>query len=139
MLVDIKKDFLTKPRLKDGRGNAILVARSIYEACRYYEILQKFGIKKCGIITSFEPNANSLKIEETGSGETEKREQFEIYQNMLKDYGFTNAENFETFAKNTFKHEPANMQLLIVVDKLLTGFDAVHCSICLGADTAKQS
>lgn len=128
IVFDIKKDFITKPRLKDGRGNAILIARSIYEACRYYEIFQNFGLKKCGIITSFEPNENTIKIEETGSGETEKKEQFEIYQKMLKDYGFKDAESFEKFAKKKFKEEPANMQLLIVVDKLLTGFDAIHCT-----------
>ena len=58
IVFDIKKDFLTKPRLRDGRGNAILVARSIYEACRYYEIFQNFGLRKCGIITSYEPNEN---------------------------------------------------------------------------------
>lgn len=128
IVFDIKKDFLTKPRLKDGRGNAILIARSIYEACRYYEIFQNFGLKKCGIITSFEPNENTIKIEETGNGETEKKEQFEIYQKMLKDYGFKDAESFEKYAKKKFKEEPANMQLLIVVDKLLTGFDAIHCT-----------
>lgn len=128
IVFDIKKDFITKPRLKDGRGNALLIARSIYEACRYYEIFQSFGLKKCGIITSFEPNENTIKIEETGNGETEKKEQFEIYQKMLKDYGFKDAESFEKFAKDKFKKEPANMQLLIVVDKLLTGFDAIHCT-----------
>lgn len=128
IVFDIKKDFITKPRLKDGRGNAILVARSIYEACRYYEIFQNFGLKKCGIITSFEPNESTIKIEETGNGETEKKEQFEIYQKMLKDYDFKDAESFEKFAKKKFKEEPANMQLLIVVDKLLTGFDAIHCT-----------
>jgi type I restriction enzyme R subunit len=128
IVFDIKKDFISKPRLKDGRGNAILIARSIYEACRYYEIFQNFGLKKCGIITSFEPNENTIKIEETGNGETEKKEQFEIYQKMLKDYGFKDAESFEKFAKKKFKEEPANMQLLVVVDKLLTGFDAIHCT-----------
>lgn len=128
IVFDIKKDFITKTRLKDGRGNAMLVARSIYEACRYYDIFQNFGLKKCGIITSFEPNENTIKIEETGNGETEKKEQFEIYQRMLKDYGFKDAESFEKFAKKKFKEEPANMQLLIVVDKLLTGFDAIHCT-----------
>ena len=67
-------------------------------------------------------------MEETGNGETEKKEQFETYQKMLKDYGFKDADSFETFAKDKFKHEPATMQLLIVVDKLLTGFDAIHCT-----------
>ena len=128
IVFDIKKDFLTKPRLKDGRGNAIIVSRSIYEACRYYDIFQSFGLKKCAIITSFVPNENSIKLEDTGSGETEKIEQYEIYQKMLSNYGFKDAESFEKFAKKKFKEEPANMQMLIVVDKLLTGFDAIHCT-----------
>lgn len=128
IVFDIKKEFLTKPRLKDKRGNAILVARSIYEACRYYEIFKQFGFDKCGIITSFEPNENTIKLEDTGGGDTEKKEQFETYQRMLKDYNFKDAESFESYAKKMFKEQPANMQLLIVVDKLLTGFDAIHCT-----------
>lgn len=128
IVFDIKKDFLMKPRLRDGRGNAMLVARSIYEACRYYEIFQHFGFKKCAIITSFEPTAKSVKLEHVGEGETEKVEQFETYQRMLRDYGFKDTEAFETFAKDKFKNEPAQMQLLIVVDKLLTGFDAPSCT-----------
>lgn len=125
IVFDIIKDFKVKPRLRDGRGNAMLVSRSIYEACRYYEIFQNFGFKKCAIITSFEPNASSTKGEETGEGETEKIEQFEIYQNMLAG---RDREAFEKAAKKQFIDEPANMQLLIVVDKLLTGFDAPSCT-----------
>jgi type I restriction enzyme R subunit len=125
IVFDIIKDFRIKPRLKDSRGNAMLVTRSIYEACRYYEIFQNFGFKKCAIITSFEPNANSTKGEETGEGETEKIEQYEIYQRMLAG---KNREDFEKAAKKQFVDEPANMQLLIVVDKLLTGFDAPSCT-----------
>jgi type I restriction enzyme R subunit len=125
IVFDITKDFRIKPRLKDGRGNAMLVTRSIYEACRYYEIFQNFGFKKCAIITSFEPNANSTKGETTGEGETEKLEQYEIYQKMLAG---KSREDFEKAAKKQFVDEPANMQLLIVVDKLLTGFDAPACT-----------
>lgn len=128
IVFDIRKDFMMKPRLISGRGNAMLVARSIYEACRYYELFQSFGLKKCGIVTSFEPTAASIKLEETGDGDTEKKEQYEIYQKMLHDYGFKDAEKYEKAVKEKFKKEPANMQLLIVVDKLLTGFDAVHCT-----------
>lgn len=122
---DIIKDFKVKPRLRDGRGNAMLVSRSIYEACRYYEIFQRFQFKKCAIITSFEPNAESTKGETTGDGDTEKIEQFEVYQQMLAG---KNREDFEKASKKKFIDEPANMQLLIVVDKLLTGFDAPSCT-----------
>ena len=122
---DIIKDFKVKPRLNNGRGNAILVTRSIYEACRYYEIFQKFGFKNCAIVTSFEPSTASIKGESTGEGETEKLEQYEIYQKMLNGQ---DREQFEKDVKKQFIDEPANMQLLIVVDKLLTGFDAPSCT-----------
>lgn len=125
VVYDIVKDFKIKPRLRDGRGNAMLVARSIYEACRYYELFLDAGFRKCAIITSFEPNAQSTKGETTGDGDTEKVEQYEIYQKMLNG---KDREAFEKQAKKKFIEEPANMQLLIVVDKLLTGFDAPSCT-----------
>ena len=53
---DILFDFGVKPRLSSERGNAMLVASSIYEASRYYELLQKTSLKgKCGIVTSYNP------------------------------------------------------------------------------------
>jgi len=122
---DIIKDFKIKPRLKDGRGNAILVARSIYEACRYYEIFQAFNFSRCAIITSYAPTTKSIKGETTGDGDTEKIEQYRIYEKML---GTKDRETFEREAKKKFVDEPDNMQLLIVVDKLLTGFDAPSCT-----------
>lgn len=122
---DIIKDFKVKPRLRNGKGNAILVSGSIYEACRYYEIFQQFGFKKCAIVTSYEPTTASIKGETTGDGDTEKIEQFEIYQRMLNG---KDRELFEKETKKQFIDEPANMQLLIVVDKLLTGFDAPACT-----------
>ncbi|WP_235919672.1 hypothetical protein [Heliomicrobium undosum] len=38
---DILLDFNVKPRLNSATGNAILVASSIYEACRYYKLFQQ--------------------------------------------------------------------------------------------------
>lgn len=107
---DILDDFYKKPRLASGRGNAMLVASSIYEACRYYEIFQQQGFTKCAVVTSYEPGALN----------TDDRE-YRIYQKMLN--GKT-PEDFEIETKKTFIKQPGQMQLLIVVDKLLTGFDA---------------
>jgi len=118
---DILLDFETRDRLQNGRGNAILVAGSIYEACKYYELFQGAGFTKCAIVTSYVPSTASIKGEETGEGQTEKLEQFEIYNTMLN--GMT-VEAFEIAVKKRFIEEPGQMRLLIVVDKLLTGFDA---------------
>ena len=54
---DIVFDFSVKPRLNEDRGNAILVASSIYEACKYFTIFQKTPFKgKCAVITSYNPH-----------------------------------------------------------------------------------
>jgi len=121
IVADILLDMETKERLQNGRGNAILISGSIYNACRYYQLFQDAGFKKCAIVTSFAPTHSDIKGEETGEGYTEKLMQYEIYQKMLN--GKT-TEDFEDEAKKRFIDEPAQMKLLIVVDKLLTGFDA---------------
>ncbi|MBD2442416.1 HsdR family type I site-specific deoxyribonuclease [Dolichospermum sp. FACHB-1091] len=118
---DIISDFSTKERLQNGKGNAILVAGSIYEACKYYELFQSAGFSQCAIITSYDPTIKSIKGETTGEGKTDKIHQYEIYQKMLNGQ---KADKFEQDVKNNFVNSPAQMQLLIVVDKLLTGFDA---------------
>lgn len=119
---DIIFDMETKDRLQNGRGNAILVAGSIYEACKYYELFQSEGLKKCAIVTSYTPNIDDIKGETTGEDlDTENIEKYEIYQQMLDG---KNPEDFEEEVKKQFIDDPAQMKLLIVVDKLLTGFDA---------------
>ncbi|MBD2527560.1 type I restriction endonuclease subunit R [Nostoc sp. FACHB-133] len=118
---DIILDFNTKDRLQNGRGNAMLVSSSIYEACKYYELFQNAGLTKCAIITSYDASPQSIKGESTGEDElTQKLKQYEIYQKMLN--GKT-PDKFEEEVKNKFIESPAQMKLLIVVDKLLTGFD----------------
>lgn len=131
---DIVFDFATKPRLSSERGTAMLVARSIYEACKYYGLFQKTVLKeRCAVITSYNPNASDVSLEETGAAsETDKQFIYNLYQTMLADVqaqpGMTKTEVYEENAKRLFRKEPANMKLLIVVDKLLTGFDAPSCS-----------
>ncbi|MBO1065593.1 HsdR family type I site-specific deoxyribonuclease [Dolichospermum flos-aquae UHCC 0037] len=119
---DIILDFVTKDRLQSGRGNAILVADGIPQACKYYELFQAADFTKCAIITSYDASAKSIKGESIGDDErTEKIQQYEIYQKMLN--GQT-PEKFEEEVKEKFIKSPAQMKLLIVVNKLLTGFDA---------------
>jgi type I restriction enzyme, R subunit len=131
IVMDMMLDMEKKERLQNGRGNAMLVSDSIYNACRYYELFQQAGLKNCAIVTSYVPNYNDIKGEETGEGYTEKLKRYEIYQNMLANYFNEDAESamkkveiFEKEVKAKFVDEPAQMKLLIVVNKLLTGFDA---------------
>jgi type I restriction enzyme R subunit len=122
IVFDILKDFKLKSRLSTGEGNAILVSGSVYQACKYYELFQNAGFKECAIITSYQPHQSDIKGEETGeSSPTDNLLKYEVYTKML---GGKTTEQFEEEAKTRFIKEPSKMKLLIVVDKLLTGFDA---------------
>ncbi len=129
---DILFDFATRDRLLSGRGNAMLVSGSIFQACKFYELFEKTDLAgKVAIVTSYQPTAADMKGEETGEGPTEKLRQYDIYRKMMAswfneapDKAVNRIEEFEQAVKNKFIEEPGQMKLLIVVDKLLTGFDA---------------
>ena len=131
---DIVFDFTVKPRLSSERGNAVLVASSIHEAAKYFTLFQQTSLKgKCAIITSYNPQAQDITKEETGANtETDKQFIYNTYIELLKGVeakpGKTKTETYEDLAKRRFVKEPSQMKLLVVVDKLLTGFDAPSCS-----------
>ena len=134
---DIVLDMGTRDRLKSDRGNAILISDSIYAACRLFEMLERTELKgKCAVVTSYEPTVSDIKGEETGEGLTERLRQYDIYRRMLaahfdepEDTAMHKVAQFETEVKRRFIEEPARMKLLIVVDKLLTGFDAPPATV----------
>lgn len=134
VVADVLFDFSVKPRLNDGRGNAILVASSIYEACKYYELFSRTPLRDhCAIVTSFAPQNQNMTTEDTGANSpTDKQFILDTYNGLLRNVTpvqrKSKAETYEDAAKLQFKDEPARMQLLIVVDKLLTGFDAPGCT-----------
>lgn len=121
IVADIIFDMETKPRLNSGQGNAMLVCESIANACQFYQAFVDRGFTQSAIVTSYTPTPEDIKTEMTNEGYTERQRQYDIYMRMLNG---TSPENFEKEAKRQFVDEPARMKLLIVVDKLLTGFDA---------------
>jgi type I restriction enzyme R subunit len=125
IIADIIHDFGVQPRLNNDRGTAILVVASIYDACHYFRLFQNtlFG-KYCGIITSYEPNHNAISREPKDSDE---RYKFDTYTQHVLRKGQT-TKDYEDKTKQRFIDEPANLKLLIVVSKLLTGFDAPSCT-----------
>jgi len=131
IVADILLDMEIRDRLQSGHGNAMLISGSIYQACKFYDLFASSGFHKCAIVTSYKPSPADIKLEETGEGLTEKLRQYGIYRKMLAAY-FNEAEDvaqhrveeFEKEVKKKFVEEPGQMKLLIVVDKLLTGFDA---------------
>lgn len=134
IVIDIIFDFSTKRLLMSSRSNSILVANSIYEACEYYKLFQKTAFKdKCAVVTSYNPQSGDVSTEDTGANtETQKESIYNLYEELLKDVipqaNKSKTEVYEDWAKAMFKKEPANMKLLIVVQKLLTGFDAPACA-----------
>ncbi|GAA6906484.1 HsdR family type I site-specific deoxyribonuclease [Helicobacter pylori] len=128
---DIVLDMAKLPRLKNGKGNAMLVTESVYNACRYFELFLETELKdKVAVITSYEPSIADLK--DCGSNESEESYKYRTYCKMLQNFfnekdekkALNKTKEFEEEVKKRFINEPARMKLLIVVDKLLTGFDA---------------
>jgi type I restriction enzyme R subunit len=134
VVADIVFDFAVKPRLSSERGNAILVASSIYEACKYFTLFAKTVFKgRCAVVTSYDPQACDVSKEETGANtESDKQFIYNTYTELLKEVvarpGMSRTETYEQNVKELFINAPAQMKLLIVVDKLLTGFDAPPCT-----------
>jgi type I restriction enzyme R subunit len=132
IVADVLMDMETRDRLKSGHGNALLVSGSIYSACRFFEMFQQTDLSgKCAIVTSYRPQPSDIKGEESGEGMTERLRQYDIYRKMLaahfnepEETAMHKVEQFEREVKKRFIEEPGQMKLLIVVDKLLTGFDA---------------
>ena len=121
----IIEDFDLQPRLNNNRGTAILIAAGIHDACHYYRLVQNTSLGRyCGIVTSYEPNHNAISREPANSDE---RYKFDTYVHHVLRPGQT-TKAYEDEAKRRFIEEPANMKLLIVVSKLLTGFDAPSCT-----------
>ncbi len=123
---DILLDMEKIPRLSSGQGNAMLVAGSIYEACKYYMLFQDSELAgKCALLSSYDPNTVNLKLEQNGQRKTEEEFKAETHKRM---WGTETPEQFETRIVNQFKDQPGKMKLLIVVDRFLTGFDAPHAT-----------
>lgn len=132
---DIIFDFEKIPRLEQGKGTAMLVASSIYEACRYWEIFQTKGFTKCAIVSSYTPYISDVKGEEEGEFTlSDKQKIYEVYEKMWDKNRYSKLRSdsehddytqcFEDDAIYKFIHIPSEMKVLIVVDRLLTGFDA---------------
>ena len=132
IVADIVLDMETRDRLKSGNGNAMLVANTILSACRLYNLFQDTELRgKCAVVTSYRPTTESIRLAETGAGLTESQLKYNTYREMLAahfdepaDTAMHKTDQFELEVKRRFIDEPSQMKLLIVVDKLLTGFDA---------------
>lgn len=143
IVTDIVTDFRIQPYLSGEHRTAMLVASSMYEAAKFYTLFQSTPLKgRCAVITSYNPDAGNVSKEDVGANtETDKEFLYNTYIDLLKDVEprgeMSKTETYEEDAKHRFIKEPASMKLLIVVNKLLTGFDAPSCT-CLFIDKHMQ-
>lgn len=123
--------------LKHDWSNAMLVAGSIYQAYRYYKFFTQDSSNtllrgRVAVVTSYNPMDSDIANDSADtSKETEAKFKYDWAKRSFKDAGngINNADDYEKWAKNLFIKRPAQMKLLIVVNKLLTGFDAPCATI----------
>ena len=85
--VEDGSELAAEPRLLDRHGNAMLVAGSIYEAWKYYELFSKTELKgKCTIVSSYAPTLADAKGEISGAGDTDNLFNYCVYRQMLADW-----------------------------------------------------
>jgi len=111
--LDINEHFKKTLKMANGGFKAMFATSSKYEAIKYHEIFQKYG----DIKTAFVISSN----EHEGLNGGNKEYVATTWQNTIKAYG--SEEEYLKYVKNEFIHGD-DIDLLIVVDKLLTGFDA---------------
>ena len=113
--VDINEHI--KKTLKKSGFKAMLATQRKYDAIKYHEIFEEFGeIKSAYVISSNEH-------EELEGGH--KEYVVKAWQETIKGYG--SEEAYLKYVKDEFIYGD-EIDLLIVVDKLLTGFDAPRAS-----------
>ena len=128
IVADICNDMLFEAPLFQGYGNAMLVAGDIYQAYKFWEMFEQTGLRgKTTVVTSYDPAAG-VSIQQGHANDAQNDEETFKCNMAKRMMGERNAAKHEDWAKEQFIENPESMKLLIVVDKLLTGFDAPHAT-----------
>ena len=91
IVADICQDMDTKRALAGGYGNAMLVADSIYQACRYWEVFQETTLKGyCAVVTSY-------------GAEPVSYTHLDVYKRQMSAHRKRNLEQWETLNKSKLK------------------------------------
>ncbi|WP_103635315.1 type I restriction endonuclease subunit R [Campylobacter concisus] len=115
--VDINEHFKKSLKMTNGGFKAMLATQRKYDAIKYHQIFEEFGEIRTACVIS------SNEHEELEGGH--KEYVAKAWQETIKEYG--GEEEYLKHVKNEFIYGD-EIDLLIVVDKLLTGFDAPRAS-----------
>ena len=125
IVANVCEDMVLLSPLVNGHGNAMLVAGDVYQAYRYWNMFQQTPElhNHVAVVTSYDP-ALGISIEDGYSDDSQLTEEEFKQRKAQEMMGDMDAVSYEQWAKKQFIDNPNDMKLLIVVDKLLTGFDA---------------
>ncbi len=122
IMIDISEHF--KGYLQGTGFKAMLATSSKYEAIKYHELFEEEGeIKTAFVISASDTREGHSAVDES---EENKAYVARAWQDVLKKYG--DEDTYLDSIKDQFVHGE-EIELLIVVDKLLTGFDAPRAQI----------
>lgn len=110
---DIEKHFLAN--FKDTGLKAQIVAPSKFSAVLFQKFFEKQGKVRSAIVISDE--------HEDGEEENTHKKEVVVYLNGVRT-NHSSVANYEKDVIESFKHNEDGIEIIIVVDKLLTGFDA---------------
>ncbi len=107
--------------LKDTGFNAMLACNKKIQAIKYYKEFEEIGGLKVAIVMSPpDEREGEDDIEDISNDEVKA-----FYHNMIS--GYKDQREYEDITKSKFVN--GDIDILIVVDKLLTGFDAPRASV----------
>jgi len=111
--IDVEKHFTDY--FKNTGLKAQLVAPSKYSAVLFQNFFEKNGKIQTAVVISDE--------HEDGNEEDLHKKEVVSYLNSVRN-NHISVEKYEKSVIDSFKHNPDGVEIIIVVDKLLTGFDA---------------
>ncbi|WP_026799194.1 type I restriction endonuclease subunit R [Pontibacillus halophilus] len=119
---DINNHFLDNYKTQGSNFKAMLATNSKIEAIRYLEAFEELEDLNCAVVVS--PPDQREGHEAVDVASKDKIQQF--WKRMMDRYG--DADKYEDAIKDEFVNGD-DIDILIVVDKLLTGFDAPKASV----------
>lgn len=118
---DVNEHFIKHYKTRGNQFKAMLVAYSKKEAIKYLQAFEDLGELSAAVVIS-PPDQREGFDEVNGEPKNEVRK---FWERMMNKYG--DEENYEESIKDDFVN--GDLDLLIVVDKLLTGFDAPRATV----------
>jgi type I restriction enzyme, R subunit len=119
---DINKHFLENYKTQGSQFKAMFATNSKVEAIRYLEAFEEFGDLNCAVVISPPDQREGQEAVDEESKDKVQR----FWKKMMNRYG--TPEKYEDAIKDEFVNGD-ELDLLIVVDKLLTGFDAPRATV----------